>query len=340
MIENRLFIVLCFALFLAGCSGRNTSVAPSPPPAPTPVGTMVPATEPATLTPASDPSATEFAFTATREPDTSTPPDADATAYWITSTAIVEAILATGQPRVYDTYSSPDGAWQAEIVIYDCTKVNRAPEADENAYEQLRLIDTNSGEESVIDTQLENCGGLGAGGFEGLFWSPNSRYFYYTDSRAGVPDGCSGPWYRPYLRLEVNTLDIEELGGGVLSRDGSRLATWQGTKLVIWDIQEGSELSRISPYAINTGTGTGAIAWSPDNRAFVYVQTESYCPVSGKSAIVRVDLPSLEQTVLLESEAPTFGSAQWDHSGALTLLDENGKEWTFDLESRELKLLP
>src|SRR6188474_161422 len=71
--------------------------------------------------------------------DTETPtstPDLSATEYLIASTAIVEAILSTAGPRIYKSYPSPDGKWQAEISIYDCTKVDPSPNADKNAFEQ------------------------------------------------------------------------------------------------------------------------------------------------------------------------------------------------------------
>ena len=318
MIDWR-FIVSFGILWLVGCNPIDL-------PQPTPV--LSTPTLPATTTP-------------TRDIRTSTPtPDIYATELAITSTAIVEAIVATQQPRVYGTYSSPDGEWRAEVVIYDCIKVDAGVEAGENALEQLLLTNVSSGDENLIDAQLQNCGGLGAAGFEGLFWSHNSRYFYYTDSRAGVPDGCGGYWQRPYLRLEINTLDVEDLGGGVRSPDGSKLATWQGQELVIWDVNEGDEVGRISPYVVNTDTGTGALVWSPDSQALIYVQPESYCPVSGNSAIVHVDLATLEQTILVESEAPTFGGATWDNAEELALVDENGNRWVYAFGTRELEPLP
>src|SRR5215208_4715260 len=67
--------------------------------------------------------------------------DLSATEYANTSTAIVEAILSTEQPRLYKSYPSPDGKWQAEISIYDCANVDPRPNADQNAFEQLELIE-------------------------------------------------------------------------------------------------------------------------------------------------------------------------------------------------------
>lgn len=310
-------IVFCTSL-LVGCRSIATPVAASMPSTPAPQITATPPAATVTSTPTQDAQATEF---------------------WVTSTAIVEAIVAGQRPNVYETYSSPDMNWQAKVVIYDCIKIDQSPGADTNAYEQLTLTNVSGGEERPIDSQLQNCGGLGAAGLEVLLWSSNSRYLYYTDSRAGVPDGC-GYWQKPLLRVDVQTLEREELGGGVFSPDGLKLATGQGEELVIWDVNKGSEMGRIFPYALNTETGTGPIIWSPDSRALIYIQTASYCPLSGGSAIVRVDLSTLEQTILLESETPTFGAATWNMITELNLIDEHGDPWVYTFEDQELKPLP
>lgn len=75
-------------------------------------------------------------------------------------------------------------------MIYDCVPVGAV---EENAYEQLKLIQIDNSVAKIVDNQLRSCGGLGAFGLAGLFWSPNSSYFYYTNAREGVPDGC-GYW--------------------------------------------------------------------------------------------------------------------------------------------------
>jgi hypothetical protein len=263
--------------------------------------------------------------------------DLSATEYAITSTAIVEAILSTTQSRIYKSYPSLDGKWQAEISIYDCVHVDANPDGGENAYEELQLIEVDSGEKQLVDSQLRNCSGLGAAGLEGLYWSSNSRYFYYTDAREGMPDGCGTP-EKPIRRLDISTLEIESLGSGPLSPDATRIVTWRGKELVIWDVNEGIEVARLSLPMPNTGSGN--IAWSPDSQSFVYVQPESYCPLSGKSQLVRVDVSTLEKETLLESEKPTFGGVSWDTPNEIKLSDENEKQWSYDLGSKELKPLP
>ncbi len=122
----------------------------------------------------------------------------------------VTAIMTASPPRTYATYPSPDGEWRIEIVIHDCVRVEDETEA--KAYEELRLIHTHDGVERVIQDQLRYCGGLGAFGLDGLRWSADSRYFFFTDAREGQPDGVppgAKPWQRPIFRLDVGQQRVE-----------------------------------------------------------------------------------------------------------------------------------
>jgi len=295
---------------------------------------------PLVVTPTQSTATLPATTTSTESTKTATPtPDFYATDYLITLTAIVETVVASEQPRIYKSYPSPDEKWLAQITIYDCIKIDAKPNADPSAYEQLRLVEGISGEIKLVDSQLQSCGGLGAFGLEGLFWSANSRYFYYTNAREGVPDGC-GFWQSPILRLDVQTLSIEFLGRGTLSPDGTKIATWQEKELVLWDANAGNKVGTISPYVLNTEMGPGPIIWSPDSQALIYIQPESFCPVSGNSFVMYVSLPKLDQKLLLESESPTFGNANWDKINELRLFDENGKQWVYTFTNQKLEPLP
>jgi len=158
-----LSLVLLLAWLMTGCSPLAAS-------SPSPLATITPKAiqpTPSSVTPASrqEPTATATAVpTRIAELPTATPD-------------IIETVTAFRQPRIYATYPSSDGQWRMEVVIFDCVPVG---ETDEAAYEQLKLIRASDGVEQIVDTQLIYCGGLGAYGFKGLFWSPNSHYFYYT----------------------------------------------------------------------------------------------------------------------------------------------------------------
>jgi len=263
---------------------------------------------------------------------TPTPPPPTQTSAPTAAPDIVGTIVATGQPRIYASYPSSDGKWRAEVVIYDCVQVVGV---DKNAYEQLKLVPVGPGAEKIVDSQLQYCGGLGAYGLEGLFWSPNSRYFYYTDAREGVPDGC-GYWERPIIRLDMADWTAKRLGGGPLSPDKTKIATWQGQELVLWDVNQG-ETARTA--AAVSGATAGSIAWSPDSQALVYLQNSSDCYPLGRSYIVHLDLHTLQHTLLLESETPSFGTVIWD-ANRIRLFDEHSVEWTYDFVTKDLKPIP
>jgi hypothetical protein len=314
-------LMMLFLILMGGCRPLVASSETSTPP-------------PATIRQEPGLKETAIAPTATLNPTDS----ATAIPTQITETPpatpdIAATVVAIQRPRLYGSFPSPDGKWRAEVDIYECVKTDGIAE---NAYEQLVLVQVTSGDERTTDDQLRYCGGLGAFGLAGLFWSPNSRYFYYTDAREGGPDGC-GYWERPLLRLDLTSLNNEYLGAGPRSPGGERIATWQGQDLVVWDINDG-EIAR-APANVSDAE-TGPIAWSPDSRALVYVQFASYCPLSGKSYVVRLDLPESKQTLVLESEKPTFGSVSWHVADELELLDENGKPWRFSLAAQQLKPAP
>jgi hypothetical protein len=231
-------------------------------------------------------------------------------------------------------YASLDAKWQVELVRYDCVEMALGYP---HAYEQLKLIRVDHGTEHIFDTQLLSCGGLGAGGLGGLFWSPNSRYFYYTDAREGLPDGSCGYWQPSIYRVDVLTLDFELVGAGHLSPDHTKLAMWQNHELAIWNLDEG-EIGHIS--ALVPDAMPADIAWSPDSSAFVYQQTTFDCLPFGQSHLVRVDLPGFEQTLLLESDAPGFGLVDWIGTNQLELTDDEFKHWMYDLVTKELWKVP
>ena len=251
-----------------------------------------------------------------------------------TATAVVQAVISTVQPRVHSSMLSPDENWRVETIIYDCTQVT---EDGPNAYEQLKLIRISDGTESVIATQLLYCGGVGAYGFEGLWWSSNSRYFYYTDAREGSPDGLCWYWEHPIYRADVLTQETEFIGEGPLSPDQTKIAMWREKDLVIWGLDEG-ELASIP--AANPDAKRGPITWSPDSQSLVYLQTESDCFPFGKSYLIRVDVFKGEQTLLLESKPISFIHVSWETPDRISLSDDQGNQWSYDFVYSKLEPVP
>ena len=244
-------------------------------------------------------------------------------------------VVASQQPRV-ESYPSPDGRWVAEILVYECVQVT---EEQENAYQELRLTEVATGQHSAVDSQFLFCGGLGASGLGGRSWSPDSRYFYYTNARTGVPDGC-GYFTSPYLRVDTLDLSTDYLGMGSVSPDERKLAVWRegasgervNGMLAIWDIQ--GELLGIAvlppPIVL-----PGPIAWSPDSRSVAFLTSVDYCPL-GLTALGRMQLDMMIPVTILQSADPSFGGLSWEAPSLVTLTDEQGGLWTYDFATREL----
>jgi hypothetical protein len=235
-----------------------------------------------------------------------------------------------------ESHPSPDGRWIAEILIYDCVRVS---EEEENAYQELRLTEVATGQPRTADSQFLSCGGLGASGLGGWFWSPDSRFFYYTNASTGVPDGC-GYFSSPYLRLDTQDLSVEYLGMGSVSPDERKLAVWwegdsgvrENGRLAIWDIQgELLGIAMLPPPA----DLAGPIAWSPDSRSVAFLTSEGSCPL-GLTALGRMELDMMIPVIMLQSAGPSFGGLSWDAPSLVTLTDEQGGSWTYTFATRDL----
>jgi hypothetical protein len=251
-------------------------------------------------------------------------------------TALIAAVVTAQPALVAETYNSPNGRWRAELVRYECTQV--VADVDDFAYEQLTVSDLAGGGARVIEDQLQLCGGVGAGGLGGLYWSHDSRYFYYTDAREGVPDGGCLGWYRPATRLEPTTGEKVGLVQGPMSPDGTWVAGIARPELVVWNRVTGVVMH--VPFAMS-GLWTGAVAWGPDGKSLVYLQWTSDCvPNGGQSSVVRFDLDSRWQTIVLTSQAPTFDSIAWDAPNRLRLFDLDNHEWRYNFVDRTLTALP
>ena len=244
-------------------------------------------------------------------------------------------VVASQQPRV-ESYPSPDGRWIAEILAYECIRVS---EEQENAYHELRFTEVATGQQSAVDSQFLFCGGLGASGLGGRFWSADSRFFYYTDALTGVPDGC-GYFTSPYLRVDTQDLSVEYLGMGSTSPDERKLAVWwegesgvrENGMLAIWDIQgELLGIAMIPPPIVLAGP----IAWSPDSRSVAFLTSEGSCPL-GLTALGRMELDMMIPVIILQSADPSFGGLNWDAPGLVTLTDEQGGSWTYNFATRNL----
>ena len=183
----------------------------------------------------------------------------------------------------------------------------------------------------MVFSQLISCGGLGAYGVAGLFWSGTSRFYYFTDAANGVPDGC-GFWQSPLLRLDLNDGSITNLGSGTLSPDRLRLASWLDGELVVWDLN-GGRIGSAPPPVENVLPGP--IAWSPDGKSIAYLLSEQYCPL-GLTYVVRLNLSDFQAAPFFASQDPSFADIRWDMPNRVILGDENGDTWAYNFITGDL----
>jgi hypothetical protein len=250
---------------------------------------------------------------------------------------IASTVIAISSPRMEASFLSADRKWRGEVILYDCVQADTRENADTNSVEILRLIRVNDQREMIVERDLYNCGGVGAYGLAGLFWSSNNQYFYFTDAAKSAPDGLCGYWARPIKRVNVDNGEVESLDGGSLSPDKTKLAFWRDNEIVIWSLNEG-EIAHIP--GLVPETFNNEIAWSPDGKSLVYLQTELDCFPFGKSYITRLDLSGMKQSLLFESETPSFNWLTWDAPYRISLVDDKGTMWRYNLVSQELRPVP
>jgi hypothetical protein len=321
LFKSRLRIL--FVILLCGFVIGQSCTADSPTP-PTQISTVVTAT--ATFLPTTPPTVTVFL--------TSTPDDV--ATFRAIETASIQTLIATVPPFVLEENPSPDGKWQVEVIRYDCISYQYPDYVERIAYEQLKLIELGDGTEKPIKDQLQNCDGIGGGGLKGLYWSPNNRYFYYTDWREGHPESCGNYSVPMIYRFDTLTEENVTVGGGHISPDKTKLAMWERQKneIVIWDLDQG-EMGRVQ--SLERLRFNGEISWSPDSQSVVYLQTEWDCaPDYGRTYLTRLNLTNMSQELLFEQEAPGFGGVSWDTMDQLTLRDGYNNEWIYSISRKAL----
>jgi len=250
--------------------------------------------------------------------------------------------MAATTPESVQVFISPDQSWRVEIVRYECTLISEV--GDELAgvpiaYEQL-LLTGPDGEETPVAEQRQFCGGLGAAGINGLFWSPDGKYFYFDMAREGVPDGlpCSN-WFTWKSRLNIETLEVEVLSGrglpgkGSLSPDGSSLLLVGEPDLILWDLNQGEVGRSVHPYP---ELSVKSIAFSADDNRVVYVLRDDCIQPGADSLVVVLNFADLTHTIVLESSAPSILQATWESDDSISLVDFDGKSYELSLSTGEI----
>jgi hypothetical protein len=251
---------------------------------------------------------------------------------------VIATLVAKEKGKIIEQHLSPDGQWQINVTTYPCRTVKDS----EIKIEQMELIEVTSKTTFVIQTQTLICEeGLGAVGLGGLFWSPDSQIFYYTDARVGVPDGCGGYcWNRPLLALYINDVTTQSLAKiWSYSEEAKQIAIGQKEQVVLQNL-EGEIIQRIPLHPPDAKICQ--ILWEPDGENIVYLQTSNPF-VPGLFTLVNVDQDSHKSTVLLALENATFISANWKIPTLINVSGiQNGKhqQWTVDYTQQNVSTTP
>jgi WD40-like Beta Propeller Repeat len=256
--------------------------------------------------------------------------------YVATDEALKVAVMTSTPPKTIETYPSPDGQYVVEVIRFDCIQIGSD---NANAYEQLKLVRVKDGSEKVVMDQLQYCGGVGSYGLGGLFWSPDGRYFYFTGSKYGVPDGglCE-IFVRSMFRIDPGAGILEYTPGwGKITADHKTMIIPSEGEFVLWDLDAG-EVGRI-PYKIPDAYLTN-YELAPDKESLVYIQTENCVDPHSKSYLVKLDLATLEQDLLLEADNPPLSGVSWENPDQLIIYKVGPSEWVYDLTTGKLTPKP
>ena len=336
--KKYIIMMICFAWLVSACtsfssltpqisdeaSGSSETISLYPSLTSTTLPSQTPSPTPSkTFTPRSSPTSTH----------TTMP-----TPNWqATYVAMISAVMTATPALLNEFHLSPDGKWQVELIQFGCVDIGAGEEV-KNSYEQLRLVNIKDEKDMLIIDQLQYCEGLGAAGLGFEYWSPNSRYLYYTDSAYGVPDGGGMAWYRSLFRYDVINGATIDLRWGPLSPDGVTMAFPDQKELVLylWNLDKG-EIARIPAYSLTPSQlwpGIYDIAWSSDGKSLVYIEAENTEGGIGKSWIIQVNVASLDRKVIFESGDIQLCCLTWINSSRIQFY--SGTEVKFiNLQSAE-----
>ena len=318
----RPFVVLVFLLLnmvlLAACASNVT----------TPIAQVV-ATDRPTRMPSQTATNTPLPPTATLAEHTVVPTTPPGPTHTPTSTQ-TPTLTPTPTHTIHKTFISPDEKWIATVE----KQFIEWSEGEEVEDVYLRVRNVEEGFEWIVE--LYRVRGWTASLPWPLFWSPDGQSLYFTHTV--FSDGCfsSGP-YSDFLRFDLytgETLEIIPRGVAsdyILSPDGIKVAIILKDGAVrIFEFASGNMGDVSFPFLREFNDVNLNIVWSPDSRMIMAQASFDACyliPLTS-SSIYRVNVETLEQTLLLDSgETPTFWYSLigWPEAN-LVLLVNNGEK--------------
>jgi len=239
-----------------------------------------------------------------------------------------------------------------EIVNGGCEYIDLEGEFTGYFIDTIALRNLSDGSTSVVDPGYpQECDVRSWYGFHGLFWTRDSRYFYYSNFLRDRPDRQDTIWPRTDYQGALMRIDVwpsteyrslsEDLGDALLSPNGNRFATWRWLHLpqdglAIHEINQGEVLRFSAP---EQGAHDPVIVWSRDSTSLVYLQSDGW---NFATTLVLVDILKKSQTVLVQTNDARFTDVAWDEPGQIALVEQTynltvGRRWHYDLATGELK---
>jgi dipeptidyl aminopeptidase/acylaminoacyl peptidase len=232
---------------------------------------------------------------------------------------------------------SPDG----ERIAWGTTAFEPDPAGDTHIQVKVANVD-GSGEQILLDKRL-----AASVLPQPVQWSRDGRYLYFTDEPYGI-GGYILFWGGPDLQqVDLVTGTITEilpdqgcLCAMSLSPDGTTLASIAGIdplELVLRNILDGTERRT----QLESGHWqAGNIVWSPDGKALMFTMAIGD-PEKEAYSIVRVDVGTLAQTVLIHDDARLLETIVWADAKTVWLNSTLmlGGAWRMDAETGETTLV-
>lgn len=262
--------------------------------------------------------------------------------YYSTNTAIVQELKKTITPQDYQQLLSPNGQYLANFIVLECTNITEG--LNPYSLRTIKITDKIQPNTWIVIDQLIYCGGEGSGGIlGGLFWSNNSRYFYFTDNWYGEADTNPISWINTAYRYDLLTKETLNLSGLALSIDKLKIAAGDGRDLVVWDL-DGGEIARFPGNNIILDQSSSVwlhyLDWSSDNNSIAYILTlQSINNASNTSYILIANICQKQNSLLFVSSNPEFIEVHWIDQNHLSLVGNSNQiysDWVYDILDKSL----
>lgn len=254
-------------------------------------------------------------------------------------TAQIKPDLSTYRVEAWQN-RSPDGRWQVNIIV-DWPPLEDTGESQPLYRVRVRLVKLSFGHTTELVDEWRPYG-LGLDLPTVLQWEADGSALYLSNS--GTPDGCGAPFYSGLKRVELPSLNVQELA---LNVNGRPALLPGGTRLLAFDAQGLSVLSMGSGAAVHIPVELpdgdwhpGSILISPDANQALFTVVENPCGGPALGWLGMIDLRENRAQTLLRSDERVLRLLSWPLPELAQLRSAAGEDAWFYLEHAELRSEP